>query len=145
MSSIVYNTFKAKDGNDWATGADSAYKWLLVTGSYTPDPDHTFPNASGLASNEITGGSYARQNIASRTKTVDNTNDLFTHAANNPTFTALAGPAAPRYLIAYRVVTTDADHQLVCCLDLGAGVLVLGDFTVKLNGTVTSGTVFKGI
>lgn len=144
MSSIVYNTFKGKDGNDWAAGADSAYKVMLVTASYTPNVDHAFPNATGLAANEITGGSYARQNVATRTKAVDNATDAVNHLADNPTFTALAGPAEPRYAIIYRVVASDADHQLVACIDLGTGLSVVGDFMVKWNSGATSGIVFKG-
>lgn len=143
MSSGIYNTWKGKDGNDWASGADSAYKWMLVTGSYTPDPDHAHPNATGLASNEVTGGSYARQNVASRTKAEDDSTDTFTHSANNPTFTALSA-AQPRYAVCYRVVTNDTDHQLVAWLDLGASLNITGDFLVKLNGTTTTGIVFKG-
>lgn len=144
MSSIVYNTFKGKDGNDFAAGLDSAYKVMLLTGTYTPDPDHLHPNATGLAANEITGGSYARQNLASRTRTVNNTTDKVEHAANNPTFSALAASSAPRWAIVYRVVTDDTDSQLVCCIDLGAGLSVSGDFTVKWSGTTTSGILFTG-
>lgn len=142
MASIVYNGFKGKDGNDWAAGADSAYKWMLVTTAYTPNPDHDFP-ADGPAANEVSGGGYARQNIASRVKTLDDANDRYDHSANNPTFTGLSGPAAPRYLIGYRVVGSDADHQLVCCLDLGAGQSITGDFTAKLNGGASSGVAFR--
>lgn len=139
MASGVYNTFKGKDGNDWAAGADSAYKVMLVTGSYTPNADHDFV---ADVTNEVTGGSYARQNVASRTKTVVDGSDSFTHSANNPTFTALAGPAAPRYAIVYRAVTNDADHQLVCWIDLGAGLSIVGDFMVKWSGGTSSGVLF---
>lgn len=144
MASIVYNTWKGKDGNDWAAGADAAYKVMLVTSSYTPDPDHDFPNATGLVANEIAGGSYARQNVASRAKTKTNATDSYDHSASNPTFTALAGPAAPRYAIVYRVVTNDADHQLVACIDIGAGLSIVGDFMVKWNAGASSGLIFQG-
>lgn len=144
MSSLIYNTWKAKDANDWAAGADSAYKVMLVTNSYTPNPDHTTPSATGLASNEVTGGSYARQNAASRAKAVNNTTDQFEHSLNNTTFTALAGPAAPRYAVVYRVVTSDTDHQLVACIDLGTGLSITGDFIVKWNNGASSGIIFTG-
>ena len=142
MASIVYNGFKGAIGHDWAAGADSAYKWMLVDDTYTPNPDHDNPD-DGPAAAEITGGSYARQNIATRVKTLDDSNDRYDHSANNPTFTGLTGPAEPRYLIGYRVVTNDTDHQLVCCLDLGAGQSVVGDFTAKLNGGASSGVAFR--
>lgn len=144
MASIIYNTFKGKDANDWAAGVATAYKCMLVTATYVPDPDHLFPNATGLATNEVTGGSYARQNMANRVKAVNLTTDSYDHSADNVTFTALAGPAAPRYAIIYRTVTADTDHQLVACIDLGTGLSVVGDFMVKWNGGATSGIVFKG-
>lgn len=141
MASGVYNTFKGKDGNNWTAGADSAYKVLLVTGSYTPNADHDF--VDDVDANEITGGSYARQDVATRTKAIVDGSDAATHSADNPTFTALAGPAAPRYAIVYRVVTTDADHQLVCWIDLGAGLSIVGDFMVKWSGGASSGILFS--
>lgn len=140
MASIVYNTFKGKDGNDWAAGAASAYKWMLVTSSYTPNPDHDF--VSDVVSNEVSGGSYARQNIAGRSKAVDDTNNKYTHSADNPTF-ALSS-ASPKYLIGYRAVTNDSDHQLVCCLDLGSpGTGITGDFIAKIDGGASSGVAFE--
>jgi len=114
---------------------------MLVTSSYTPNADHDFPNATGLAANEVTGGSYARQNVASRTKTVQDGSDKYEHAANNVTFTALSS-AAPKYAIIYRAVSADTDHQLVCWIDLGT-VSVTGDFTVKWDGGATDGVIFE--
>ncbi len=140
MPSGVYNTFKGKDGNDWAAGADSAYKWMLVTSSYTPNADHDF--VSDVVANEISGGAYTRQNIASRTKAVDDSTDAVTHSANNPIFTGLSA-ASPKYMIGFRVVGSDSDHQLVCWLDLGTNT-ISSDFLVKLNGTTTTGIAFKG-
>lgn len=142
MASGVYNTYKAKDGNDWAAGADSAYKCLLVTSSYTPNPDHDFVADVSPGSNEITGGGYARQNMASRAKSIVDGSDRAEHSANNPIFSSLSGPAAPRYAIVYRVVSTDSDHQLVAWIDLGAGLSIVGDLEVKWNGSTTSGLVF---
>ncbi len=143
MASGVYNQWKAKNGTNWTAGAASAYKVMLVTNSYTPNPDHTFPNATGLAANEVTGGSYARQDLPNRAATKDDSNDRFDHSADNVVFTALAGPAAPRYAIVYRAVTADTDHELVAWIDLGAGLSVTGDFTVKWNGGTSSGVVFR--
>lgn len=142
MATIVYNTWKAKDGNDWAAGADSAYKCLLVTGAYTPDPDHNF--VADVVASEISGGSYARQNVGSRTKTKNATTDKYEHAAANPLFPGLVGPAQPGYCIVYRVVTSDADHQLVTALELPAGLAIVGNFMVEFGGGASSGVVFNG-
>lgn len=142
MASIVYNGFKGKDGIDWAAGADTAFKWMLVKATYTPNPDHQFP-ADGPAANEVTGGSYARQNIASRAKTKDDTNNRYDHSANNPTFLGLVGPAEPKWLVGYRVVGSDADHQLAVCIELPDDQSVTGDFIAKLNGGASSGVCFR--
>jgi hypothetical protein len=144
MANLVWNTWKSKDGNSWTAGADSAYKCLLLTSGYTPDADHNFVADLTPGTYEITGGSYARQNVVTRTVNKNTSTDKYEHAANNPQFTALAGPAEPRYCAVYRVVATDADHQLVCLLDLGAGLSIVGDFMVKFNGGATSGIVFTG-
>jgi hypothetical protein len=140
MASGVYNTWKTKDGNNWSGGVDADYKWMLVTSSYTPDPDHDNPD-DGPAANEIAGGTYARQNIATRTKSADDSVDKGLHSADNPTFTGLVA-AAPKYLIGYRVVTNDTDHQLVCWIDLGT-VSVTGDLTCKLDGGALSGVAYE--
>lgn len=138
MASIFYNQMKGRDGLDWAAGLNSDYKCMLVTSSYTPNPDHSHPSASGLASNEITGGGYARQNMASRTKTVNNTTDTYDHLASNLTFTLITG--APKYAIIYKAYTSDADHLLVCAVDLGSQSLTGQDFIISW----TSGVVFQG-
>lgn len=143
MASIVYNTWKGKDGNDWAAGADAAYKVMLVTSSYVPNPDHDHPNASGLAANEIAGGTYARQNVANRTKTKNDTTNAYEHAADNVLFEGLTGPATPKYAIVLRVVNDDTDHQLVCCVDLGDGHSITGQFRVRWDDGETSGVVFE--
>lgn len=139
MASGVYNTWKTKDGNDWTAGADSAYKVLLVTSSYTPDADHDNPD-DGPAANEITGGSYARQNVATRTKAANDATNAGEHSAANAVFTGLSA-AAPKYAIVYRAVTNDTDHQLVCWIDLGT-VSITGDLTVKWDGGASSGILF---
>lgn len=138
MASGVYNTAKGKDGNAWTAGGSGAYRVMLVTNSYTPNADHDFPNATGLASNEIVGGSYARQDLPSRTLTINDSTDAAEHAANNVTFTGLSA-AEPRYAIVYRAVTNDTDHQLYFWIDLGTGLNITGDLTVKWSGGASSG------
>lgn len=141
MASGVYNTWKTKDGNDWAAGAAGAYKVMLVTSSYTPDADHDFPNAAGLASNEITGGTYARQDLAGRATAVNDTTNAGEHSADNVTFLGLSA-AAPKYAIIYRVVTNDTDHQLVCWIDLGT-VAITGNLVLQWNAGAASGIIYR--
>ena len=97
---------------------------------------------AGPAAAEITGGSYARQDVANRARTVADGSDRAEHTADNPTFTGLSA-AEPRYLICYRAVTNDTDHQLVACLDLPAGINITGDFMPKLNGGASNGIVWN--
>ncbi len=142
MAHVVYNGWKGKDGVDWAAGAAGDYKAMLVSSSYTPDPDHAAPNATGLASNERTGGGYARQNIANRSKTKNDATNTFDHAADNVLFSNVSGEV--RWLVIYRAVTGDADHQLVCAIDLGSRTLSGDNFAIRWNGGATSGIIFQG-
>ncbi len=143
MSSLIYTTWVSADGsgNGWNSGADSDFKVMLVKSGYTPDLSHLHPNATGLASNEVSGAGYARQNVASRTRTANG--GLFDYGANNPTFTAVSSSLV-RYVVIYKVVTSDSDHVLVCCLDLGSGTTYLGDVVPLFNGGASSGTVYTG-
>jgi len=142
MAHVVYNGWKGKDGIDWAAGAAGDYKGMLVSSSYTPDPDHAAPNATGLAANEVTGGGYARQNVGGRTKTANNATNTYDHAADNLLFTNVTGDV--RWLVIYKVVTDDTDHKLVCALDLGTRTLAGDNFAIKFDGGATSGIVFQG-
>lgn len=141
MANLIYNSWKGKDGKDWASGT---VKGMLVTSAYTPDADHAHPNATGLASNELTGGTYARQSITNRAVTPDLANDRVDHTADNPTFLGLAASSAPKYLVLYWQLTNDTDHVLIACLDLGT-LLLSGDYSPKFNAGATNGVVFRGL
>ncbi len=139
----MYTSWLSADGsgNGWNSGADSDFKAMLVKSGYTPSAADQHPNASGLASNEVTGAGYTRQNVASRTRTANG--NLYDYGANNSYFTAVSSTLV-RYVIIYKVVTSDSDHQLVCCLDLGSGTTYLGDISPPFNGGASSGTVYTG-
>lgn len=137
MSSGIYNKAKGLEGVfDWDAGGDT-YRVLLVTSTYTPNPDHVFVSD---ITNELSGGSYARQDLGGRAISIDNVNDRVDHNATNVTFT-IAG--SPKYAIVYKFITNDAASPLVCWIDLGS-VTLTGDLTVKWNGGALSGTVFRG-
>lgn len=143
MSSLIYNSWVSADGsgNGWNSGADSDFKAMLVKSSYTPAATDLHPNATGLSSNEVSGAGYVRQNVGTRTRVANGS--LYDYGANNPMFTAVSS-ALVRYVVIYKVVTSDSDHVLVCCLDLGSGTTYLGDVTPLFNGGATSGTVYTG-
>ncbi len=143
MAHTFYNGFKGKDGVDWAAGAAGDYKAMLVSSSYTPDPDHAAPNATGLAANEVTGGGYARQNVGGRTKAKVNATNSYDHSADNLLFTNVTGDV--RWLVIYKAVNNDTDHVLVVALDLGARTLSADNFAIKFTGgDASSGIVFQG-
>lgn len=138
MASIWYNSGKADVlKGDIDLNADDI-RVLLATASYTPDPDHDFVND---ITNELSGGNYVRKALANESVAVDNANDRADFKADNVTWTALTG--APRYAIYFKQVTSDADHRLLVCNDLGAQSVAGVDFTIKHDGQASNGAVAR--
>jgi hypothetical protein len=141
VANQTYNNAKKLIGDgtfDWDAGGQT-YKCLLTTSSYTPNIDtHVFVSD---VTNELTGGGYVRKTLATRTVTVDNTNDRADYKADNPVWTGLTG--SPALLVVYKEVTTDADSPLICVLDIPDQVLTSADFTVKFDAQATNGSVFR--
>ena len=142
MASIVYNGWKAKNGLDWEDEGET-FKVMLVTGSYTPDPDDGVVDDVSPSENEIAGGSYARQTLAGRAITINTDDNKAEHRANSVLFEGLTGPAQPRYAIVYREENDDSDHELVACIDLGSGLSVTGMFRVRWDDGESGGVVFE--
>lgn len=136
----AYNRAKKQDGSfDWDDGSQT-FRLLLVTSSYTPNPDHDF--VSDVVANEATGTGYVRKDVTGRSVTIDDANDRVDHDANNVTWTTLT--SVFRYAILFRNVTNDADSPVLYWFDLGAQNLTASDFNLKWNNGATSGTVFRG-
>lgn len=122
MPSLVYNIAKEQFANgtlDW----DDASTWrvLLVTATYAANADHNFVSD---VTNELAGGTYARQTLTTRTVTKDTANDRAVLDAADTTFagltTAPAGGIAAAAVIYKRVGaddTTPGDDVLVAYID----------------------------
>jgi hypothetical protein len=146
MASVVYNNFKsAINANDWTAGT---FKVLLAASSYVPNIDtHVFvADVTG----ELSGGTYARQTIANRTRSVDNANDRCDYLADNNAFAGLntTGATTLRWAVVFKQVTNDADSILVAAVQLTVDVNVPAspatiDFTCKWNNGATNGAVFR--
>jgi hypothetical protein len=124
----VYNRSK---GRLFVAGDD--LRVMLVTSSYTFNPDHDF--VADVVANEIAGASgYARQALTSEALTIDDTNDRVALTADNVAFGALGTGASPAAAIVYRHVTNDSDGVLLAYLDFAAPIPTNGStFTLTWN------------
>jgi hypothetical protein len=100
---------------DWDS---DTIKAVLCTSSYTPNQD-THQYASSLT-NELSGGSYARQTLASKTTTYDTGSNTHTLDCGDITWTALTA-ADFRYMVYVDTQTaSDATSPLIAYVDFGA-------------------------
>ena len=131
----VYNIAKGRtmDGQiDLDTGD---IRVLLVKSGYTFNADHDYVADLTPASNEISGTGYVRKALASKTVTVDDTNNRAAFDAADLVWTGLdtatVGIAAA---VVYQLVTNDADSPLIAYIDLTPAIAGNGgDFTVAWN------------
>ena len=109
--------------------ADSSLNWtadtiraLLVDATYVYDADDNF--VADIAG-ELTDGSYARQTLANKSVTEDDTNDQATMDADPVDFGALDNET-PEGIILFKFVTNDADSPLIIFSDVGFGAAANG-------------------
>lgn len=135
MASGVYN--KTKQGGEAFTWSSSTIKMLLVSSSYTFNPDHDF--VDDVDANELSGTGYVRKTLASKTVTVDDTNDEVRYDAADPVYTgADFGTVAAG--IVYVEVTNDTDSIPLAYVELTSPAVTNGgDFTFQFG----SDGVFK--
>lgn len=109
------NRQKANCLNGGADLDTDTIKVLLVTSTYTFDPDNNF--VSGVT-NELSGGNYVRKTVTP-TVTQDDTADAAYADIADTTWTALGAAAGtPARAIFYKFVSTDANSPIVGCVDL---------------------------
>lgn len=102
--------FAAGDIN-WASNTITA---VLLTSSYTINVDtHEF--ASNLT-NELSGGSYARKTLASKTSTL--ASNVLTLSAADLTWTSLTATGV-RWVVFFKNTGTDSTSPLICANDFG--------------------------
>lgn len=139
MASGVYNRGKYNLSNGVADfGADTILV-ALVTSSYTPSEAH---NVVADLTNELSGGSYARGTLATKTVTENDSTNRIEFKADAQVF-ALLGAAAgtPKYAIL--IDDTLANDPLICWIDLGSAPTPDGtDYTIYWNGAAGNQIVF---
>jgi hypothetical protein len=115
MADIIYNGGLDRL-RDFTTGT---FKFLLLKGSgYTVDKDHDFVANLTPGTNEVSAGGYARQTAASKTRTVDDTNDRIFYSCANLAFGSIAVGQTVTGMVLYQEVTGDADSVLIAYYDL---------------------------
>jgi hypothetical protein len=143
-ASFVYNTAAGDMWQDIVDLINDTIKVGLSTSVHTVDRDDDFLDdgtASDFSSGELTGTGYTagfggagRKTLASKTITVDKTNDRAEFDAADVTWTAItAGTAAQATLL--KEITNDAASKLIANVDTGGFPVVTngGDLTIQWN------------
>lgn len=136
MAETIYNQYKkglADADEDWVNGA---YQVLLLTGAVTIEADHDFVAGVLAANTEASDASYGRVALASKTNTLDDTNDRANLDAATVDFTTLDNET-PTAMVVFRQVTTDADSPVASIHDTGFGSAANGaGYTVEFPNDV---------
>jgi len=140
----VYNRTKRNALEGDLTLDSSTIKCLLLKSSAPVfNPDHNFVADLVPGTNEITGGSYARLTLSSKTFAQVDASDWAEARNNELTFLAIAVGQTVGAAVVYREVTNDADSVLVGHYELadtpGAGL----DMKVQFDGTATAGAFLR--
>lgn len=118
-------------GTNWASDTISA---ALLTSSYAIDTaTHDF--ASDLT-NELSGGSYTRKTLASKTSVL--TTGLLTLSCANISWTSITALNI-RWIVFFKNTGSDATSTLICANDLGTNYNPTAqnfDYTVNTGGII---------
>jgi hypothetical protein len=130
VADLLYN----RGADELTAFTTSTYKFLLLKGSgYTPNKDHDYVADLTPASNEVTVAGYARVTAATKTRTIDDTNDRITYDCDDPAFGSLTAGQTVSAMVLYRFVTNDADSILIAYYDLADTATNGSAFTVQLS------------
>lgn len=120
MSSEVYANAKllmATDSLGWVNGS-AIFRGLLVGASYVFN--HVQTTVADILAHEVSGGTYARVNVTSRTATLDLSGNRALCKANNVLFPLLT-VVVPSGLVIYKQIggndLTPGDDPLICFVD----------------------------
>jgi hypothetical protein len=118
----------------WDGGGDIEIMLMGTAFSFNRDSDFV----ADISANEISTTNYARQNVATRTTTLDDTNDRVVYDAADNLFTAL-GPASGGPTVGScvheRNTGSDATSPLINHLDFTDTTVNGGNFTVQYAAT----------
>jgi hypothetical protein len=119
---------------------------LSTTTAYTYDPDHVYVDAGGAADpvdaeTNVSGydrgwGEAGRKALATRTMTVNNTNNTITFDATDPTaWTLAAGETVAAAVIIKEGAANDTTSQLLFYVDFTDTATNGGTFTLSFNAS----------
>jgi hypothetical protein len=135
MANVLYNSAKV----DIATGQidldTDSFKVMLVTSSYTPDPDAH--NRRDDITNEVVGTGYTTGGTAlvSPAVTQDNTNDLMKFDATDTSWSTSTITARGAVIYKSRGGASSAD-ELLCYIDFSTDKSsTAGTFTIQWNAS----------
>lgn len=129
----VYNKFKAQSLGALNLATDDI-RVLLVSSSYTFNPDHNFVSD---ITNELSGTGYVRKTLTSESLTEDDTNDRSIFDADDLVYPAINAGSIDAAIV-YKEAGTDATRELICCLDVTPKVATNGG-DINLNWAATIG------
>src|SRR5688572_16689661 len=143
MPNFVYNTAASDMWQDIIDLLNDTIKIGLSNSTHVPNRDDDFLDIAGTAdftANELSGTGYTagfggagRKTLASKTITVDKTNDRAEFDCADDTWTAInAGTAAQATVL--KEITNDAASKTIANIDSGFPVVTNGgDVTLQVN------------
>lgn len=122
MADIVFDTYLDHLAAGTAVWTADTVKGMLVAAStWTPAKSDGFvATILSAGAVEVTAAPYARQTLASKTKTLDGGGHRVLLDGNLLDFGAMAAAQSYDHLVLFKFVTNDADSWLICAFDLGA-------------------------
>jgi len=141
MANLVTNKLKFRVLSG-SVNLGSATQKLMLLKSGTPNADDNVVNDITPGTNELSVGGYARQTLANKTVTEDDTNDFAYMDADDVVFTALATGQTITWAYLLEFVTNDTDSFLEAAYDVTDTPTNGGNITIVWN-TPANGAVIK--
>lgn len=116
MSGVLFPNGVDKVARDW-TG--DTFEWALLAATWTPNPTFEEWVADVAPGNELTDASYSRQAVTGAVVNItlptlpDGTGGGLAYDCDDPAFGVLSGAEVAAWLVLYRLVTNDANSELV--------------------------------
>lgn len=123
----IYNSFLKALGDGNVSFANDTIRVMAVAETYTFDMDHRTLADVDPATHEVTGTNYARIDIAGKTSTQDDLNDLAKFDGESISWTAIDTNEKIKGLVVYRHVSDDTDGIPLLFVDSGG-------FPINTNG-----------
>lgn len=111
--------------------ATDTIKAMLVRNTYTFGATHNVVSDLTPASNEVTGGGYARQTLASKTITEDDTNNRAVFSAANLSFSNISGTNISAVIL-FKDTGSDGTSPLLCYIDSGGFPLTVTGLAIAI-------------